>query len=123
MEMTIDLKLIRVESIRMAKLLGVDLPGTLPLLEGEFDLRSAGETCSRLLAMNAVAATAYGYDRAKAIAWLNEEALTNSLSERERCFVFEGQGQPELFRMQIEGMWALAWAVGVAGELVLLRYV
>ncbi len=112
-----DLKHIRDESIRAAKQLGVGVSPTLALLDAGLEMRNADETISRVLAMNAVAATAYGFDRAKAIAWLNQEALTDSLSEQDMRFVFEGAGQPDRFKMQVEGMWALAWAMGIASEL------
>lgn len=112
-----DLKRIRGESIEAAKRLGVDVPATLPLLDAGLEMRSTGETTSRILAMNAVVATAYGFDKAKAIAWLNQETLTDSVSEQEKRFVFEGAGQPDRFKVQVEGMWALAWAMGIANEL------
>jgi len=112
-----DLKRIRDESIGAAKRLGVDVLATLPLLDAGLEMRSASETASRILAMNAVAATAYGFDKAKAIAWLNQEALNDSLSGQEKRFVFEGAGQPDRFKVQVEGMWALAWAMGIANEL------
>ncbi len=112
-----DLKRIRDESIRAAKQLGVDVSAKLPLLDAGLEMRSADETTSRILAMNAVAASAYGFDKAKAIAWLNQEALADSLSEQEKRFVFEGTGPPDPFKVQVEGMWALAWAMGIASEL------
>src|SRR6266536_432900 len=112
-----DLKQIRNKSLEAARALGVEVLATLPLLEAGLQMRSVRETSSRILAMNAVAATAYGFDRAKAIAWLNQEGLTGSLTEQEKLFVFEGAGRPERFRAQVEGMWALAWAMGIAGEL------
>lgn len=95
----------------------MDVSAMLPLLDAGLEMRNTDETTSRILAMNAVAATAYGFDKAKAIAWLNQEALTNSLSEQEKRFVFEGAGQPDRFKVQVEGMWALSWAMGIASEL------
>lgn len=49
--------------------------------------------------------------------WLNQEALTDSLSEQEKRFVFEGAGEFDRFKVQVEGMWALAWAMGIVNEL------
>jgi hypothetical protein len=112
-----DLKRIRDESIRTARQLGVDVSATLPLLDAGLEMRNADETLSRILVMNAVAATAYGFDKVKAIAWLRQEALTDSLTEQERRFVFEGVGQPDRLRAQVEGMWALAWALQIVGEM------
>jgi hypothetical protein len=112
-----DLKQIRTESIQAAKRLGVDVLATLPLLDEGLEMRNAEETTSRILVMNVVAATAYGFDKGKAIAWLNQEALTDSLSEQEKRFVLEGVGQPARFKVQVEGAWALAWAMGITSEL------
>ena len=107
----------REESIGTARLLGVDVPATLPLLDVGLEMRSAAEITSRILAMNAVAATAYGFEKAKAISWLKQEALTDLLSETERQFIFEGTGQPSRFQVHVEGMWALAWSMGVVNEM------
>jgi hypothetical protein len=114
---TMDLKLIRNQSIQAAKRLGVDVSVSLPLLDTGLEMRSANKTITRILVMNAVAATAYGFDKAKAIAWLNQEDLTDSLSEQERCFIFDAMGHSDRFKVQVEGMWALAWAMGIANEL------
>ena len=116
-ETFMDLKRIRDESIRGAKRLGVDVPTTLPLLDAGAEMRSPDEAVSRILAMNAVAAIAYGFDKTKAVAWLNQEALVDSLNEEEKHFVFEGTGQPDRFKAQIEEMWALAWSMGVTNEM------
>lgn len=55
-----DLKQIRNESIRAAKKLGIGVSPTLPLLDAGLKMRNANEVVSRILAMNAVAAAAYG---------------------------------------------------------------
>jgi hypothetical protein len=112
-----DLKRIRDESMRTARQLGVDVSVTLPLLDAGLETRNADETVSRILAMSAVAATAYGFDKAKAIGWLQQEALIDSLTEQERAFVLKGVGEPNRFQMQVEGMWALAWAMGIVSEM------
>jgi uncharacterized protein DUF4272 len=113
----VDLKRIRDESIRTARQLGAEVSATLPLLDAGLEMRSVDETVCRILAMNAVAATAYGFDSAKVTAWLNQEALTNSLSEQERVYVFEGIGRPDRYQIQVEGMWALSWAMGIVTEM------
>jgi len=113
----VNLKRIRDESIRTARQLGAEVSATLPLLDAGLEVRSVDETVSRILAMNAVVATAYGFDRAKATAWLNQEALTDSLSEQERLYVFEEIGRPDRYQVQVEGMWALAWAMGIVNEM------
>jgi hypothetical protein len=112
-----DVKQIRKNSIEAATRLGLDVLPTLPLLDAGLASRSVDEVLSRILAMSSIAATAYGFDKATAIAWLKQETLTGSLSEQEKVFLFEGVGQPDRFKLQIEGMWALAWAMGIVNEL------
>src|SRR5205085_7863594 len=58
-----------------------------------------------------------GFDKAKVISWLNQEGLTDSLSEHEKRLIFEGVGQPDRFKVQVESMWALAWAMEITNEL------
>lgn len=117
MEISMDLKQIRDESIQTAKRLGVDISPSLPLMDSDSKVRDKNEIVSRLLAMHAIAASAYGFDRTKAISWLGKERLSTALSKAEMQFVFEGTGQPDCFKMQIEAIWALAWAMGIVHEL------
>jgi hypothetical protein len=67
--------------------------------------------------LTAVAAASYGFDRAKALAWLRQEELETSLTNTELHFLEKGEGRPQLFQAQIEGMWALAWALGLVPQL------
>lgn len=112
-----DLKQVRTESIQAAKKIGVEIPSTLPLMDSGLEVRDKIEVMARLLAMHAVAASAYGSDRNKVIAWLNQETLSDSLSKQEKQFVFEHVGQPDRFKMQVEAIWALAWAMGIVNDL------
>jgi hypothetical protein len=111
------LERIRSDSIRAAHQLGVEVSDTLPLLDAELEMRSAAEAVSRILVMNAVAAVAYGFDKTKAIGWLNQEQLTGSLSPQEKCFLFKGAGRPDRYQVHVEGMWALCWAMGFVNEM------
>lgn len=112
-----DLGGIRDESLAQAERLGVwVLPG-LPVLDEVMEMRGSEEAASRLLAMGPVAASSYGFDRARAIAWLKQEGLFGFLTDRENRFLIDGVGDPEPFREQVEGMWALAWALGIVSEL------
>jgi hypothetical protein len=108
---------IREQSIRTAAALGVFVPATLPLPDAEPSPRTTEDATTRLLVMHAVAAVAYGFDRMRAMAWLNAEALADALTEPERRFVVDAQGSPGPFRSHIEGMWALAWATRIVDEL------
>lgn len=108
---------IRDGSIQAAKSLGVIISSELPLLDASLKIRRTGEVVSRILTMNVVAAAAYGFDRSKAIAWLTEEGLIDSLSKAEKQLIFNGVGQPDRFKVQVGGIWALGWAMNIVNEL------
>lgn len=96
---------------------GLLIPASLPLLESRLHLRTQTETVDRLLCLNAVAAATYGFDRTHSLNWIREEGLGLSLTNREQRFLELGDGQPQVFQAQIEGMWALAWSLNLVPEL------
>lgn len=117
MEISMETKSIRTASINTAKTLGIDVSTTLPLIDPPYRTKNVHETISRILAMNVMAAIAYGFDKTKGIAWLSREKLEGSLSAHEKNFLSKGSGDTTLFKLQIEGMWALAWSIGVVKKL------
>jgi hypothetical protein len=112
-----DLKRIRAESIEAAQRLGIYVPAELPLSDTNLKLRDAEEVVSRILTMNALAAAAYGFDKDRATAWLNRERIIGSLTSDECSYLLHGGKNSDSFKLQIEGMWALAWALGIVNEL------
>jgi hypothetical protein len=87
------------------------------VLDTGLKLRNQDEVLNRLLCLTAVAAASYGFDRAKSLAWLSQENLKASLTEAELRFLERCEGQPQLFQVQVEGMWALAWALSLVPQL------
>jgi hypothetical protein len=108
---------IRRQSLSIAASLGYEANNSLPLLEEPKRLRSTDVIVDRLLAMLCVAATAYGFDNLKASNWIKREAATDQLMKAERSFLATRFGDKNQFMRQIEGMWALAWAIGIVPEL------
>jgi hypothetical protein len=108
---------IRARSLSIASKAGLSIPATLPLLETGLHLRSQDEAVSRLLCLNAVAAASYGFDKAKALDWLRQEKLTTLLTDAEIRFLERGEGSPQVFQVQVEGMWALGWAISLVSQL------
>jgi hypothetical protein len=108
---------IRSRSLLIASQAGIAIPSTLPLLDLDAQPRSQAAIVDRLLALHAVAAASYGFDKAKAIEWLKRERLTPAQAETERQFLEHTKGDPLAFRFQVEGMWALAWALNLVGTL------
>jgi hypothetical protein len=107
---------IRAISSSIAASAGILIPSTLPLLDAG-SLRNREEIVDRLLVLTAVAATSYGFDRSKALAWLAQEKLDGLLTQDEALFLKEGKGREEVFQVQIEGMWALAWCIALVQDL------
>lgn len=112
-----DLNSIREQSLKTASRLGFTVNRSLPLLDDVQITRSADEVLERLLCLHATAASAYGLDRAKAKTWLKVEEIWQNLTAAERQFVENDRSDPTRFKAQIEGMWALAWALGIVPHL------
>ncbi|WP_114953076.1 DUF4272 domain-containing protein [Sphingosinicella terrae] len=96
---------------RLAKA-GVDIPATLPMID-DFSVRPKAEILDRIACLNAVAAVAHAFDKNKALAWISHEGILESLTDDELSFLDSGAGNVDEFKVQVEGMWALAWLVGV----------
>lgn len=108
-----DLKVIRAKSLRLTARFGLPINNALPLLDMPTDIRFAGDVFARLMCLHVAAACAYGFDRTKAKEWIAQEAIADCLTNSELNFISHGDGDPEKFKLQIEGMWALAWALGL----------
>ncbi|WP_420842221.1 DUF4272 domain-containing protein [Devosia lacusdianchii] len=100
---------------------GLEFHQTLPLLDFA-EPRPVGDVLARLFCLNAVAAAAYGFRSASSLAWLTRENFVDRLSINERIFLEHGQGDPVVFRLQVEGMWALAWTLGIVSRLDFWRH-
>jgi len=108
---------IRDQSVRCASACGLSIPSTLPLLEAGIRARSQDEDVNRLLCLHAMAAASYGFDKVKALDWLRQEHLDDLLTGTERRFLEQGEGNPQSFKVQVEGMWVLAWALSLVPHL------
>lgn len=113
----VDPQAIRRHSLETATKLGYPINPHLPLLDVPSACRCQSEILDRLFAMHCVAACSYGFDRRRAAAWYQREVLGNGLTEQERTFLATGSGDRERFMAQVDGMWALAWAVRLVEDL------
>ena len=107
---------IRERSLAIASKAGLSISTTLPLLEEDVRARSQDETVTRLLCLHATAAASYGFDVAKTLDWLRKERLDALLTDTERRFLEQGEGDPKYFQLQVEGMWALAWTLSLVPQ-------
>lgn len=105
-------KQIRDSSLKKAQEIGIEIPLTLPFLDTNLSIRNIEEVISRMLIIHALAAVAYGFGKEKAVKWLRHERVFPLLTVRESLFLKSGKN-PEQFKLQVEGLWALAWAMGI----------
>ncbi len=117
MEHIMDVKLIREHSLKIVDSLGESISKSLPLLEGNIQLRSSKTILERILCLHAIAACSYGFERILIIEWLAQEKLDTKLTPNESLFLHGGIGSPPKFKQQIECMWALAWSLNLVAHL------
>ena len=111
-----DFRSIRTQSLAALRARGLVAPNELPLLE-EAAPKSHDEIVARMFCLNAVAAGAHGFDRKRAIDWLDREQYRHKLTPAERAFLEQGQGDAPSFAVQVEGLWALAWVMSIVDQL------
>ncbi|MFO0782919.1 MAG: DUF4272 domain-containing protein [Phycisphaerales bacterium] len=113
----IDLRQIRAQSVGLAGRHRIAVPTWLPLLDSGLTPRSREEVIGRSLAITAVSATCNGLNKEVAREWVTSEGLGAFLTPSEHGFLYEGlRGRPA-FLFQIEGLWALLWALGFVDQL------
>ena len=112
-----SLEATRKQSLETANELGYPINESLPFLDAATVIRSCDEIVDRILAMLCVAACAYGFDSQNASAWLARETSDPHLTPSESRFLQIRTGDPRMFRERIEGIWALAWSIGVVPDL------
>ncbi|MBI3910551.1 MAG: DUF4272 domain-containing protein [Armatimonadetes bacterium] len=111
-----DTKVILQKSQQAARQAGFPDPAPLPLLEGDLQPRGLEDVISRCLCLHAVAAVSFGFDRRRALDWLEREELVSQLTPLEAAFI-HGRGSAERFQVQVEALWALAWALAIVPRL------
>jgi len=116
-----DSKSVREQSLRLASGMGIPINQSLPLLDMPKQLQPIEAVIERVLCLHVVAAVAYGFHREKAKAWVHREEIYLCLTTAEREFLGSGIGDAGQFKMQIEGMWALSWAMLLVPELDFLK--
>jgi hypothetical protein len=108
---------IRKRSLEIATRWGFPIHPKLPFFDVLPNARSQEEVVQRLLCLFAVVICTFGADRLEIRAWLMREGLLRCLSNAEKRFLSADEGKSDEFQVMIEGMWALAWALGLVNEL------
>ncbi|HYU96419.1 MAG TPA: DUF4272 domain-containing protein, partial [Sphingomicrobium sp.] len=111
-----DPKDLRTATLRRLTAANIHPPPHFPLLD-EPNLRRADEAIDRLFCLAAVAAVAYGFPREHARSWLEQEGLWPKLEGEEEEFLVKPTGATALFEWQVQGIFILAWALGVLDSL------
>jgi Domain of unknown function (DUF4272) len=112
-----DLKKIRERSLLTAKSLGYEINSDLPILDEGLTLRSVDDLVGRSLALFAVVAGSYGFDKKSAITWLEKERAFSYLAESEKSFLVDHEGDSSYFQSQVEGLNAFAWSLNIVKQL------
>jgi len=118
---------IRQSSVRAAQALGFAVPEHLPLSRtAAVRVRSQDEVVQRAGALHAVVAVAFGFDPARAVAWLAGNGSGVCLTEDERRLLsLPNASETNLagqLEVRVEALWALCWALGHVEELDFARY-
>lgn len=95
----------------------------LPLLETARVERSVEEIEDRTLVLQCVTACAYGFDRQRAMSWLEREARKELLTPVELQFLETGMGNRQQLMFQVEALFALAWSISLTPSLAFDKYV
>jgi hypothetical protein len=117
MALPVDSQRLRTRSMHILEKRGLMVPAHLPLLEEFKRMRAKDDILARLLCLFATLVCAFGFSKEKAISWLLAENLERELTADERRFIFDDVGAAEGFQFLVEGMWALAWVLGLVGQL------
>ena len=116
----LDLGDLRLATLQELAIAGIHPPPHLPLLD-EPELRSSEIATDRLLCLHAVAAASYGFSKESARAWLEQESLWPELEGEEGRFLLSPVGQTALYQWQVQGIYVLAWALGIINDIDLWR--
>lgn len=111
-----DLSRIRAESIAIVERFGLSVSAQLPLIEIPATRRSQEEILDRMLVLNAVVASSFGFRNAKAIKWLEDQSLWDATSKVEKSLL-RSKSNPFSCSTQREGLWAMFWALGYTQSL------
>ena len=116
--MALSLERIRERSFREAVRLGYSINPHLPLLDQESVTRNAADIADRLLCLNAVVASACGFSRKAALAWVRAEGAFKALSAKECLFLGDSPGTTaQDLEWRFEAVFSLAWCCSLVAEM------
>jgi hypothetical protein len=113
---------IRHRSLKLARELGYAINGTLPLLDDGIRVtRDRNAIVDRSLCLYGTLSAAYGFGRDHALKWLGDQGLLERCTLVEREFLNDGPPSPSEMKKRVEGLYVLAWALGLYEDLDFTR--
>lgn len=102
----------RIRSKRILDRLGYEFSQSLPQIDDANMMRDRTTVTSRILALQAVVALAYGYDERKGMirSWLDSEDLSEHLTPVASEFVSGAVELLPVMQWRVEALFSLAWA-------------
>ena len=109
----IDYMEVRIRSLAITQKLGYDVNKELPILDVSNVHRAKTEIALRICALHSIVACSYGFPVSSARAWVDQENLCDFLTDDEKRIISVRSDKSicEQFRVKVEAIWALAWAV------------
>lgn len=119
-----DLQGIRNRSWELVSLYQLPTHADLPLLDPPNQTLPLEAIVDRSIIISVLLSCIYGFDKRRALKWLKKESLADTLEPIEWKFM---QNQLDLSSRgfiynQVEGLWALAWALSLEPQLSYLSY-
>lgn len=103
---------IRIRSLKYLAENGVEINLHLPLLESINNLRNLEEIVNRSLALSAVVACSFGFDKKMASDWLKDESVYKFLTQTEVSYLNTSNFKNEQLQVGVEALHAFAWMLG-----------
>jgi hypothetical protein len=118
----LDLRQIRAQSWDYVAQANLPVNPHLPLLDQPAVLRPLEAVVDRAVVISVVLSCAYGYPKPRAQRWLAREGLDQGLIDLDLEFMDNRLSNKTLIYDQVEGLWALSWAMGLIEQLDFTRY-
>ncbi len=118
---TPDPRQAREASLRMLRRLALPQPPpSFPLVWEPGDaveLRPVEDIEARMAVLNVVLARCFGMPPDLAMQWLLDARMVDQLTQPESSFVLTNSGDPKVFHLHIDAIFALTWVLGISMDL------
>ncbi len=119
-----ELQAIRNQSWELVALHNLPTHPDLPLIDPPSHMQTQEKVVERSLILSILLTCIYGYDKRKALKWMEKEELADKLEKVEMDFMqnrLDLESRSFIYN-QVEGLWALVWALSLEPHLSYLSY-